>query len=57
MATNSILNNVWIKDKKSAEKLITAFEQAQNAAPKEVVYQKKVSVATRDEVKALFGKQ
>jgi len=57
MATNSIFKNIKIKDKKAAAKFITALEKAKNRDSKEVVYSKRVSEATREEIRLMFGKQ
>lgn len=54
MATKSILKNVTIKDKKSAERFVLALEQAKKNKIKECI-EPKVIVASVDDIRKMFN--
>lgn len=56
MATKSILKSINIKRKKSALSLISAVENASGKHSKEVIYSRPCSEASREEIRAMFGK-
>ena len=55
MATNSILKNIVIKDKKSSSSLIEALETAKDKAAKEVHFSRNVRTADDKTIKEMFG--
>lgn len=55
MATKSILKTIVIKDSSTAGKLAKAMDRAMEKVSKEVLISHKVSEASRDEIKTLFG--
>ena len=54
MATNSILKNIRIKDKLSAKKLAAALENSKAASENIVIFNKKCSEATKEEIRDIF---
>lgn len=57
MATKSILKIVHIKDSESAKRLANALEYAEQKHAQEVKMSRMVSEASRDEIRAIFGKK
>ena len=55
MATNSILKNIVIKDKKDSLSLIDALENAKNKTAKEVYFSRNVRMADDKTIKEMFG--
>lgn len=55
MATKSVLKSIEIRDKKTAQALISALENAKGKHAKPVEHQRAFSDATRDEVRKIFG--
>lgn len=55
MATKSILKTIHIKNKKTAQALIQALENAKGKKAKDVTMSRMHSTASRDEIKKLFG--
>lgn len=55
MATKSILKNIDIKDRRLGRAFVSALENAENKASKEVNYSKACTTATRSQVKTIFG--
>lgn len=55
MATKSILKTVHIKDNTSARRLANALSNAYDVQRQPVVFKCKVSDASDDEIKAMFG--
>ena len=57
MATKSFLKNIVIKDRKSAERFISALENAENKKSKKVKINKMVEDVTDSErIKKIFSK-
>lgn len=54
MATKSILKNVTIRDRKSAEMLVNALEKAEKVQSKEVIAPK-ATVASVDDIRKMLG--
>ena len=54
MATNSILKNVNISDKKLGRSFVMALEEGENKSAKEVVLSRTVSDVKRENIKELF---
>jgi len=57
VATKSILKNVNINDKKLAEGLLSALDNAGNKASKEVELQRQLKEVKGEDIKRLFGVQ
>jgi len=57
VATNSILNNVRIKDKQLARNFVKALENAENKKAKEVVIPHTVQKLDKGQIKAVFDKE
>ena len=56
MATKSFLKNIVIKDKKSAEKFISALENAANKKAKKVSVDKRTEdVTDKEQIRKLFN--
>ena len=55
MATKSILKTVYIKDRLSAKRLASALENAHGKAAKDVTISRTVSVASREDIRKMFG--
>lgn len=56
MATKSFLKEIVIKNKKSAEKFISALEMAENKKAKKVIINKRVEEITDSEqIKEIFN--
>lgn len=55
MATNSIYNNITVRDKKFCESLVNALEDSKGRTPKNVMYSKKVEELDKDQIRKLFG--
>lgn len=56
MATKSFLKQIYIKDRKSAEKFINALENAENKKTKKVKINKRVEDITDSErIKKIFN--
>ncbi len=55
MATKSILKHVIIKDKKLCHNLILALENAEKKQGKEVVLQRGLKTASKDDIIKIFG--
>jgi len=56
MATKSILNTVRVRNKKSAENLLSALENAEKKAAKTVRYSKSYQEVKGSDIKKLFQK-
>lgn len=55
MATRSFLKNIVIKDRKSANSLVSALENAENKSKKEVTIRSKVkTIDDKDTIKKMF---
>lgn len=55
MATKSILKNVNIKDKKTAEQFTVAMENAHKKKAKAIKTTRGVSEASREDIRRMFG--
>ena len=54
MATQSILKNISIRDKKSARDLVNALENAENKKSKEVVLSKPLKKIEKEDIAELW---
>ena len=55
MVTRSFLKNIVIKDRKSANSLVSALENAENKSKKEVTIRSKVkTIDDKDTIKKMF---
>lgn len=57
MATKSILKNIDIKDKDTADAFISALENASGKKTKQTKHTRMYSDASRDEIKKMFGER
>lgn len=56
MATKSFLKNIVIKDKKSAERFLSALENAENKKAKKVVIDKRVeNISNCEQIRKIFN--
>ena len=55
MATNSILKNLRIKDRRMAQKFVKALEQSHEKKAKDVIIPHKVQTLDKEQIKAVFG--
>lgn len=55
MATKSVLKTIFIKNRKSALRLIQALENAQNKGRKNVTMSRGYSTASKEDIRKIFG--
>lgn len=55
MSTNSLYNNIKVKDAKFCKSLIRAMETSKENNGKKVVMSRKVETLDREKIKAIFG--
>lgn len=55
MATKSVLKSIHIRDKRAAERLVSALEHAAEKGSKQVLRTRMFSDANRDEIRKMFG--
>lgn len=56
MATKSILKTIYLKSPADVRRFVKAMNTAETKSSQEVVIPHKVSVATKEEIRAMFGK-
>ena len=55
MSTNSLFNNIKVKDKKFCRALVDAMETSKASKEKEVVFSRKVENLDSEKIKTIFG--
>jgi hypothetical protein len=55
VSTNSLFNNIKVKDKKFCRALVDAMETSKASKEKEVVFSRKVENLDSEKIKTIFG--
>ncbi len=57
MSTNSLFNNIRVKDKKFCKTLVNAMETSKENNGKQVVFSKKIENLDSEKIKTIFGEK